>query len=46
MKSTNTVREGLRAPTIAEEMQVVNAPLWKRWIKERNKLTPINILDR
>jgi len=30
----------------AEEKQVVNAPRWKRWIKERNKLTTINILDR
>jgi len=30
----------------AEENQVVNAPRWKRWIKERNKLTTINILDR
>jgi chromosome partitioning protein len=29
-----------------EEKQVVNAPRWKRWIKERNKLTTINILDR
>jgi chromosome partitioning protein len=34
------------APTITEEKQVVNAPRWKRWIKERNKLTTINILDR
>ena len=30
----------------AEEKQVVNAPRWKRWMKERNKLTTINILDR
>jgi len=30
----------------AEERQVVNAPRWKRWIKDRNKLTTINILDR
>jgi chromosome partitioning protein len=29
-----------------EEKQVVNAPRWKRWIKERNKLTTINLLDR
>jgi chromosome partitioning protein len=29
-----------------EEKQVVNAPRWKRWMKERNKLTTINILDR
>jgi chromosome partitioning protein len=28
------------------EKQVVNAPRWKRWIKDRNKLTTINILDR
>src|SRR5579862_8051653 len=34
------------APPLAEEKQVVNAPRWKRWIKERNKLTTINILDR
>jgi chromosome partitioning protein len=29
-----------------QEKQVVNAPRWKRWITERNKLTTINILDR
>jgi chromosome partitioning protein len=29
-----------------EERQVVNAPRWKRWITDRNKLTTINILDR
>jgi chromosome partitioning protein len=34
------------AESAAEEKQVVNAPRWKRWIKERNKLTTINILDR
>ena len=34
------------APVEGEEKQVVNAPRWKRWIKERNKLTTINILDR
>jgi len=34
------------APVESEEKQVVNAPRWKRWIKERNKLTTINILDR
>jgi len=27
----------------AEEKQVVNAPKWKRWIKDRNKLITINI---
>jgi chromosome partitioning protein len=30
----------------AEEKQVVNAPRWKRWIKERNRLTTINISNR
>ena len=29
-----------------EEKQVVNAPRWKRWIKERNRLTTINLSDR
>ena len=32
------------APT--EEKQVVNAPRWKRWMQERNKLISINIADR
>jgi chromosome partitioning protein len=32
--------------TEAEEKQVVNAPRWKRWMKERNKLITINIQDR
>jgi chromosome partitioning protein len=32
------------APT--EEKQVVNAPRWKRWMQERNKLISINIVDR
>ena len=36
---------GLPAQEV-EEKQVVNAPRWKRWITERNKLTTINILDR
>jgi len=30
----------------SEEKQVVNAPRWKRWMKERNKLITINIQDR
>ena len=30
----------------AEEKQVVNAPRWKRWMKERDKLITINIQDR
>ncbi len=30
----------------ADEKQVVNAPRWKRWITERNKLVTINIQDR
>jgi chromosome partitioning protein len=32
--------------TEAEEKQVVNAPRWKRWIRERNKLIAINIEAR
>jgi chromosome partitioning protein len=28
-----------------EEKQAVNAPRWKRWIKERNRLTTINLRD-
>ncbi len=31
------------APAEVEEKQVVNAPRWKRWMKERNKLITINI---
>jgi chromosome partitioning protein len=31
---------------VAEEKQVVNAPRWKRWIKDRNKLITMNIQDR
>ncbi|HYA22717.1 MAG TPA: ParA family protein [Terriglobales bacterium] len=31
---------------LADEKQVVNAPRWKRWITERNKLVTINIQDR
>jgi chromosome partitioning protein len=31
---------------LADEKQVVNAPRWKRWITERNKLITINIQDR
>jgi chromosome partitioning protein len=33
-------------PAPEDEKQVVNAPRWKRWIKERNKLITINIQDR
>jgi chromosome partitioning protein len=33
-------------PTAEEEKQVVNAPRWKRWIADRNKLVTINIHDR
>ena len=34
------------AATEVEEKQVVNAPRWKRWMRERGRLTTINILDR
>jgi len=30
----------------ADEKQVVNAPRWKRWITDRNKLITINIQER
>jgi chromosome partitioning protein len=33
-------------PQPAEEKQVVNAPRWKRWMQERNKLITINIADQ
>jgi chromosome partitioning protein len=33
-------------PELINEKQVVNAPRWKRWIAERNKLITINIQDR
>ncbi len=29
-----------------DERQVVNAPRWKRWMRERNRLITINIQDR
>jgi chromosome partitioning protein len=32
--------------SLEDEKQVVNAPRWKRWIKDRNKLITINIEDR
>jgi len=31
---------------VVDEKQVVNAPRWKRWITDRNKLVTINIQDR
>ena len=34
------------APAPTEEKQVVNAPRWKRWMVERNKLITINLQDR
>jgi len=34
------------AETVVDEKQVVNAPRWKRWITDRNKLVTINIQDR
>jgi chromosome partitioning protein len=34
------------APVETEEKQAVNAPRWKRWIKDRNKLITMNIQDR
>jgi len=34
------------ASELVDERQVVNAPRWRRWITERNKLITINIQDR
>jgi len=31
---------------VVDEKEVVNAPRWKRWIADRNKLITINIQDR
>jgi len=33
-------------PEEMEEKQVVNAPRWKRWIRDRNKLTTIDLSGR
>ena len=43
---SSVVQEMPAVSSPAEEKQVVNAPRWKRWIKERNKLITINIQDR
>lgn len=40
------VVQEIPAPVPTEEKQVVNAPRWKRWMQERNKLISINIADR
>jgi chromosome partitioning protein len=40
------VVQEIPAPVPTEEKQVVNAPRWKRWMQERNKLISINITDR
>ncbi|HTZ98322.1 MAG TPA: ParA family protein [Terriglobales bacterium] len=40
------VVQEIPAPAPTEEKQVVNAPRWKRWMQERNKLISINIADR
>lgn len=40
------VAEAAEVPAGGEERQVVNAPRWKRWMRERNKLITINIQDR
>src|SRR5579862_2457771 len=41
-----TVTEMPRQDGEMDEKQVVNAPRWKRWMRERNKLITINIEDR
>ncbi|MBZ5570662.1 MAG: AAA family ATPase [Acidobacteriia bacterium] len=40
------VVQEMPSPEPQDEQQVVNAPRWKRWMKERNKLITINIQDR
>jgi len=42
---TMNVQEMPAAET-GEEKEVVNAPRWKRWMKERNKLIVIDLKDR
>ena len=42
----NGVVQEIPGPSEAEEKKVVNAPRWKRWMQERNKLISINIADR
>jgi chromosome partitioning protein len=42
-RSGMTVQELPPPVEEAEEKQVVNAPKWKRWMRERNKLITINI---
>jgi chromosome partitioning protein len=43
---TMNVQEMPAAAEAGEEKQVVNAPRWKRWMKERNKLITIDLKDR
>jgi len=40
------VVQEMPSPEPQDEQQVVNAPRWKRWMRERNKLITINIQDR
>lgn len=42
----NGAVQEIPAATPAEEKKIVNAPRWKRWMQERNKLISINIADR
>ncbi len=43
---TMNVQEMPAAAEAGEEKEVVNAPRWKRWMKERNKLIVIDLKDR
>ncbi|MFI5107008.1 MAG: ParA family protein, partial [Terriglobales bacterium] len=43
---TMNVQEMPAAIEAGEEKEVVNAPRWKRWMKERNKLITIDLKDR
>jgi chromosome partitioning protein len=40
------VQEMPTRDAVVEEKQLVNAPRWKRWMTERNRLITINIQDR
>jgi chromosome partitioning protein len=47
LERSGVVQEtSVEASEPVDEKQVVNAPRWKRWITERNKLITINIHDR
>ncbi len=46
VQAVPAVEEMPKAAEEIDERQVVNAPAWKRWMRERNKLITINISNR